>query len=324
MFGSRWLVILSMVLAVQPAQAGPMYKATFSGTITNSFDNKFRVGPSVGMLFGGAVAGGQRSISGEIYFDAGRYEDIDPRPGIGYYFSATNDSAYRAVITIDGKTFDTDWFDRTGAPYYAEEVRFYNNSSGIDWFNFNQQAAYKPISNQGAFGQISLSLSLVDFLSPSASFTDFIKGTGFDQFDSVSLLLDSDSLSKLETRRGEYVLQLYCGWQDDFGFVASGLCPEGSNDYPGTNAHRMAPWGTNAGLAPASGDLLAVMTDARGEFRLTAFTLERYTPPTGGGSGGGFGGVSGGGPVPVPEPATSVLLGLGLIALSWSRRRISP
>lgn len=308
------LIIGCAAIGASAPASATLLKADFSGTITNSIDNRGG-GEFVGRLFGQSTTGGQtgKTITGTLYFDDAIYNDANPNTNIGDYGGTAN--AFRSVYTIDGKTFDSNWLQLTNAPYSAEQVTLYDPTNiNQDHFFFTEQEAYKPLYNQGAYAQMVFSMTLTS----NQAIQNFLNGTTIDQV----ITLGATELANLTNKSGSYTLDLYCGWQDELGFSASGFCPEGSNNSLNGNPvyydYLIAPWGVTTdaqgrAIGPASGDLRAALTHAAGEFTLTSFSLQRQ------------GANSVNATNSVPEPGTYLLLlgGLSLLG-AMSRRRQSP
>lgn len=289
------------LLSVSVPASAYILQLDFSGTIFQSVDNA-GTGETVGRLFGQypyltATPGqGQvgKTISGRVYIDDSIYSDTAPQSNIGSYYGTAN--AFRSIYTIDGKTFDTNWFqDIIGAPYSAEQAALYDPTNiNQDFFTFSDVEAYKPIWNQGAYGSVSLSF----YLLSNQAVQNFLNSVTFDQIIS----LDASELSNMTKATGSYELYLYCGWMDDLGLTAGG-----NGQCPVDTTLGSAPFGENfdslgQGIGPSTGSLTAQSLHAAGDFNLTSFSLQRV-------------------PDPVPEPATMILLGAGLFGLAGTRRR---
>ncbi|MBL8223946.1 MAG: VPLPA-CTERM sorting domain-containing protein [Chromatiales bacterium] len=296
--------LAALLGAAAPAQAAVL-QLDFTGVITVSQDVQ-GPGETVGRLFGKefflTATPGQGQvgevITGRIYIDDSIYPDTAPQANIGAYGGAGNPSgpttpgtsnAFRTTFTIAGKTFDSNWFqDVIGAPYSSEAVTLYDPTGVQDYFVLTEQEAYKPLYNQGAYGQILVGLNLLSVQSVQ----NFLNGTSLDQLIS----LGSADLANFQNRTGSYEISLYCGWAGSLGITTDGNCPAAN-----------APFGAvldefNRYAGPASGSLGAAMLRATGEFTLTSLSLQPA-------------------PAVVPVPAAAWLLGSGLAGLAGFARR---
>lgn len=282
------------LLGASTMSSATMLQLDFSGTITSSFDNR-GPGETVGRLFGASPLVNQNglTISGRVYIDDTIYTDSAPQANIGVYGGSSN--AFRSIYTIDGKTFDSNWFQNIiGAPYSSEQAALYDPvNPNQDFFTLYDTEVYKPIYNQGSYGQVSFSL----YLLSNQAIKNFLNGTALDQV----VTLGTADFSSFIQATGTYNLDLYCGWLGGFEITAGGFCPNGGN-YP------EAPFGVTLdsfgrGVGPATGSLTAQAVSARGEFTLNSLTLQR-AQATG----------------DVPEPNIIALLGLGLMGLFATRR----
>jgi hypothetical protein len=298
------LALAGLLAAAAPASAAILH-LDFTGVIYVSQDNQ-GPGETAGRLFGqefGLTATpdtGQvgEVITGRVYIDDSIYGDSAPQANIGVYGGNGNASgptpqgitnAYRTVFTIAGKTFDTNWFhDIIGAPYSSEQAALYDPTGVQDYLVFSDVEAYKPLYNQGAYGQVAFGLNLLSVQSVQ----NFLDGTSLDQL----INLGTVELADFQNRKGNYEISLYCGWTGSLGFTADGNCPTAN-----------APFGAvldefNRYAGPASGSLSAQMLYASGEFTLTSLSLQPA-------------------PAVVPVPAAAWLLGSGLVWLAGVPRR---